>query len=74
MAKAATSDELRSSFEEHLEQTKGHVQRLEEVFKLLGDKAKGKKCHGIEGNATFVAIESAASRIASRLFLLCCYG
>lgn len=49
MAKAATSEDLRSGFEEHLEQTKGHVQRLEQVFKLLGEKAKGKKCHGMEG-------------------------
>jgi len=49
LAKAAASEELRSGFEEHLEQTKGHVQRLEEVFKLLGEKAKGKKCKGMEG-------------------------
>jgi ferritin-like metal-binding protein YciE len=49
MAKAATSADLRSGFEEHLEQTKGHVQRLEEVFKLLGEKPKVKKCKGMEG-------------------------
>lgn len=39
MAKAAMSPELRSGFEEHLEQTKGHVQRLEEIFAMLGKKA-----------------------------------
>ena len=49
MAKAASSDELRQGFEEHLEQTKGHVQRLETVFKALGDNPKGKKCKGMEG-------------------------
>ena len=38
MAKAASSDELRQGFEEHLEQTKGHVQRLEKIFKDLGGK------------------------------------
>jgi ferritin-like metal-binding protein YciE len=49
MAKAATSDELRSGFEEHLEQTKGHVQRLEQIFENLGEKPKGKKCKGMQG-------------------------
>ena len=49
MAKAAASDELRSGFEEHLEQTKGHVSRLEDIFKALGESPKGKKCKGMEG-------------------------
>jgi ferritin-like metal-binding protein YciE len=49
MAEAATSDELREGFEEHLEQTRGHVQRLEEIFERLGEKPKGKKCKGMEG-------------------------
>ncbi len=49
MAKAATSDELRAGFEEHLEQTKGHVERLERIFKELGEKPTGKKCKGMEG-------------------------
>jgi ferritin-like metal-binding protein YciE len=49
MAKAATSDELRVGFEEHLEQTKGHVDRLERIFKGLGEKPTGKKCKGMEG-------------------------
>ena len=48
MAKAATSDKLRQGFEEHLEQTKGHVQRLEQIFESLGEP-KGKKCKGMEG-------------------------
>ena len=49
MAKAASSDQLRKGFEEHLEQTKGHVQRLEEIFQSLGESPKGKKCVGMEG-------------------------
>jgi ferritin-like metal-binding protein YciE len=49
MAKAASSEELRKGFEEHLEQTKGQVQRLEKIFKSLGENPKGKKCKGMEG-------------------------
>ncbi|MFZ1008835.1 MAG: ferritin-like domain-containing protein, partial [Candidatus Sulfotelmatobacter sp.] len=49
MAKSAASDELRQGFEEHLEQTKGHVQRLEQIFEALGESPKGKKCKGMEG-------------------------
>lgn len=49
MAEASTSEELRQGFEEHLEQTKEHAQRLETIFEKLGEKAKGKKCKGIEG-------------------------
>ena len=49
MAEAASSDELRQGFEEHLEQTKGHAERIEQIFEQLGEKAKGKKCKGMEG-------------------------
>jgi ferritin-like metal-binding protein YciE len=49
MAKAASNDSLRRAFEEHLEQTKGHVNRLEQVFEDLGQKAKSKKCQAMEG-------------------------
>jgi ferritin-like metal-binding protein YciE len=49
MAKAATSEDLRAGFEEHLEQTKGHVQRLETIFQKLGENPRGKKCKGMEG-------------------------
>jgi ferritin-like metal-binding protein YciE len=49
MAKAASSDELKEAFEKHLEQTKGHVERLEEVFKQLGEKTKGKICQAMKG-------------------------
>lgn len=49
MAEGANSDELRQGFEEHLEQTKGHAQRIEQIFEQLGEKVKGKKCKGMEG-------------------------
>jgi ferritin-like metal-binding protein YciE len=49
MAKTASSDGLREAFEEHEEVTRGHVQRLEEIFERLGEKAKGKKCKAMEG-------------------------
>ena len=49
MAKGASSDELKEAFEKHLEQTKGHVQRLEEVFEELGEKTKGKTCQAMKG-------------------------
>ena len=49
MAKAATSEELQAGFEGHLEQTKGHVERLDQIFKELGEKPTGKKCKGMEG-------------------------
>jgi ferritin-like metal-binding protein YciE len=49
VAKAATSEKLRSAVEEHLEQTKGHVDRLKEIFDNLGEKATGKKCAGMMG-------------------------
>src|SRR5438093_309357 len=49
MAEAASSSELSSGFREHLDQTEGHVQRLEEVFEMLDKPAKGKKCEAMEG-------------------------
>lgn len=49
MAKGATSEALRSGFEEHLEQTKGHVERLEQIFKILGKTARAEHCKAMEG-------------------------
>src|ERR1700741_4186326 len=49
MAKAATSEELRRGFEEHLEQTKEHAARIEKIFSGMGEPVKGKKCKGMEG-------------------------
>src|SRR3954447_2947504 len=49
MAKAANSDALREAFELHLEQTRGQVERLKEVFALVGVPAKAKACKGMQG-------------------------
>jgi len=49
MAKAAQHEDLRQGFEEHLQQTEEHVRRLEEVFQIFGQPAKGKKCKAMEG-------------------------
>ena len=49
MAKAASSEELKGAFEKHLEQTKGHVERLEQVFKELDESPKGKTCRAMKG-------------------------
>jgi ferritin-like metal-binding protein YciE len=49
MAKAASSEELKTAFQEHLEVTKGQVQRLEQVFELMDEKAKGKPCKAMKG-------------------------
>src|SRR5688572_17257905 len=49
MAKAASSPELRAAFEAHLEETKGQLVRLEEVFASLDEKVRGKHCDGIAG-------------------------
>ncbi len=49
MAKAATSPELEEAFTSHLAETKGHVDRLERIFKDLGVPARGKRCKGMEG-------------------------
>ena len=49
MAKAATSESLKHGFEKHLEQTKTHVDRLEQIFAALEESPKGRKCAGMEG-------------------------
>jgi ferritin-like metal-binding protein YciE len=49
MAKAATSDELKQAFEQHLEETKGHAERLEKIMSELDETPRGKKCKAMEG-------------------------
>jgi ferritin-like metal-binding protein YciE len=49
MAKGASSPELKDAFEQHLEQTKGHVERLEQLFEQLGESPRGKTCHAMKG-------------------------
>src|SRR3982750_3912671 len=49
MAKAASAPELKQGFEDHLEQTKEHVARLEEIFEKLDKKPNGKTCKAMKG-------------------------
>ena len=49
MAKGASSEELKQALEDHLEQTQGHVERLEEVFEQLDETPKGKTCKAMKG-------------------------
>jgi ferritin-like metal-binding protein YciE len=49
MMKAATTDELKSAIETHIEQTVGQIGRLEQVFEMIGKKAQAKKCEAMEG-------------------------
>jgi ferritin-like metal-binding protein YciE len=78
MAKASNSEELRSGFQEHLEQTKEHVERLKQIFSDMDEKASGKKCPGMlgiiqegeelmdedfEGSVADAALISAAQRV-----------
>lgn len=49
MSKAATTNELRGAFDDHLAQTEEHVTRLEKAFELMGKKAQAKKCEAMEG-------------------------
>lgn len=78
MAQAAESDELRSGFEEHLQQTKEHVERLKQILSDMDEKAGAKKCpgmigilqeseelmgEGFEGSVRDAALISAAQRV-----------
>jgi len=49
MAKGASSDELRDAIETHLDETKGHIDRLEQIFEELDETPKGKTCQGMKG-------------------------
>lgn len=49
MAKAASSPDLKAAFEKHLTETEGQVARLDQVFELLGEKAKKKACKAMQG-------------------------
>jgi len=49
MAKAATSEELKQAFTDHLEETENHVTRLEEISNIVGKGLTGKKCKAMEG-------------------------
>ena len=49
LAKAAQSNELKKAFESHLKETEGQIQRLEQIFEILGGSPKGKVCVGMKG-------------------------
>jgi ferritin-like metal-binding protein YciE len=49
MAKAAQSPDLKTAFEKHENETEGQIERLEQVFEIIGAAARGKKCDAIEG-------------------------
>lgn len=51
MAKKANTEELAEAFTSHAEETQGHVQRIEQVFEMLGKTARAKKCEALEGLA-----------------------
>src|ERR1700754_2732046 len=49
LAKSASNEELRDAFTSHLEETRGHVEKLEQVFASIEEKVRGKHCDGIAG-------------------------
>lgn len=49
MERAASSEDLKAAFEKHREETEGHVERLQQVFEILGKSPRGKTCDAIEG-------------------------
>ncbi len=49
MAEAAEFPELKTAFESHLNETKTHIQRLEQVFQIFGEDAEGEKCKAMKG-------------------------
>ena len=49
MVKAASTSSLQQAFQHHLEETKGHVRRLEQIFEGMGEDSKAKKCDGLRG-------------------------
>ena len=72
MAKASTSPSLAQGFQEHLEQTKTHVSRLEEIFEALDEKPTGKTCKAMKGliEEGSEAIEEDASPAAKDALLI----
>ena len=69
LAKKATNEELRDALETHLQETEGHVERLEQIFEQLGMPARGKRCEGMkhlidEGNDMISDAEEDSTRDA----------
>ncbi len=66
VAKAVKTEALKASFTEHLEETKGQVERLKQIFQIIGKKATGETCHGMQGLIT-EAQEQLAEDLAPEL-------
>jgi len=69
LAKAANSGDLKAAFEKHVTETEGQVERLEQVFELIGKPAKGKTCPAILGlveEGSEVSKEFKNSRVIAR--------
>jgi ferritin-like metal-binding protein YciE len=49
LARAASNEQLKQAFTQHLEETRGQIERLEQVFELLDTRTRGKPCHAMEG-------------------------
>lgn len=69
LAKKASNEQLREALEQHLQETEGHIERLDEVFELLGVPARGKRCEGMkhlidEGNDMISDAEEDGTRDA----------
>jgi ferritin-like metal-binding protein YciE len=69
LAKKASNEQLKEALESHLQETEGHIERLEQIFEQLGMPARGKKCQGMqhliaEGNEMIGEAEEDATRDA----------
>jgi ferritin-like metal-binding protein YciE len=69
LAKKASNEELRDALQSHLQETEGHIERLEQIFEQLGMPARGKKCEGMqhliaEGNEMIGEAEEDGTRDA----------
>lgn len=49
MARSARSEKLKNAFEKHRDETEGHIERLQQVFEIIGKNPRGKTCQAIEG-------------------------
>ena len=58
LTKAVQSDELKQAMQEHLEQTKGQIERLDRIFEILDKRSSGKTCQGMKG-----LVEEAQSQV-----------
>ena len=74
VAKAAKDAKLKKAAEDHLEETKGQIKKLDQVFKSIGKKASGEKCDAIEGliKETEGVIEEAKGPVAKHAAIIGC--